>query len=261
MNERRIETRKGIACTVREAGAGPALLYLHGAGGLQPEEPLLDALAAGFRVHAPEWPGYGEQETEDRLEDMLDFALHGFDLVDALGLERPHLVGHSMGGMIAAEMACLQPKGLSRLALVSPVGLWIDEHPIPDLFAMLPFELPKLLFADPKAGEKILTQGLDFRNMDALQDFLVKSARRLGTAGKILFPIPNRRIAKRLYRQTAETLLVWGREDRFVPAVYAEKWHELLPSSRIALVEGAGHMAPYEQPRAVAEAIAKFLSA
>jgi pimeloyl-ACP methyl ester carboxylesterase len=97
--------------------------------------------------------------------------------------------------------------------------------------------------------------------MDALQDFLVKSARRLGTAGKILFPIPNRRIAKRLYRQTAETLLVWGREDRFVPAVYAEKWHELLPSSRIALVEGAGHMAPYEQPRAVAEAIAKFLSA
>jgi pimeloyl-ACP methyl ester carboxylesterase len=166
-----------------------------------------------------------------------------------------------MGGMIAAEMACLNPRGLSRLALVGPAGLWIDEHPIPDLFSMLPFELAKVLFFDPKAGEKILTQGLDFGNMDALQDFLVRNARRLGTAGKILFPIPNRQLAKRLYRQTAETLLVWGREDRFVPVVYAEKWQELLPSSRLAIVEGAGHMAPYEQPRAVAEAIAKFLSA
>lgn len=261
MNERVITTKKGIECTVREAGEGAPLLYLHGAGGLYAEEPLLDALAGHFHVHAPEWPGYGEQPTEDAIEDMLDFALHGWDVVRALGLERPHVVGHSMGGMIAAEMACLNPDGLGRLALVCPAGLWIDEHPIPDLFAMLPFEIAKMLFHDPKVGEKVLTQGLDFGNMEALQEFMVGNARRLGTAGKILFPIPNRQLAKRLYRQTAETLIVWGREDQFIPALYAERWQELLPASQVVLVDDAGHMAPYEQTDAVAEAITKFLDA
>ena len=261
MNEHAVETRKGIACTVREAGDGPPLVYLHGAGGLYDEEPLLDGLAGSFHVYAPEWPGYGEQETEEKIEDMLDFALHGWDVVDALGIDSPHLVGHSMGGMIAAEMACLNPKGLGRLALICPAGLWIDEHPIPDLFSMLPFELAKVLFHDPKVGEKVLTQGLDFSDMKALQDFLVGNARRLGTAGKILFPIPSRQLAKRLYRQTQDTLLVWGREDRFIPPVYAERWQELLPSSELALVDEAGHMAPYEQADAVLEAIRKFLGA
>jgi pimeloyl-ACP methyl ester carboxylesterase len=96
--------------------------------------------------------------------------------------------------------------------------------------------------------------------MDALQDFLVKNARQLGTAGKILFPIPNRRLSKRLYRQTADTLIVWGRDDKFIPPVYAERFKELLPSAQIAWIEGAGHMAPYEQPDAVAKAITLFLS-
>ncbi len=260
MNTRTIETRKGIACDVREAGSGPPLLYLHGAGGLFAEEPLLEGLATRFHVVAPEWPGYGEQETEGAIEDMLDFALHGWDVIDALDLDAPpHVVGHSMGGMIAAEMACLNPAGLARLVLVSPVGLWIDEHPIPDIFAMLPFELAQVLFHDPKTGEKVLTQGLDFTNMDALQDFLVGNARRLGTAGKILFPIPNRRLAKRLYRLSAEVLLIWGREDKLVPPVYAERWQALLPSSELALVDAAGHMVPYEQTEAVLEATRKFL--
>ena len=205
-------------------------------------------------------PGYGEQETEHLIEDMLDFALHGWDVVEALGLDQPpHVIGHSMGGMIAAEMACLNPAGLSRLVLISPAGLWIDEHPIPDLFAMLPFQLAEVLFSDPKSGEKFLTQGLDFSNTDALQTFLVTNARRMGTAGKILFPIPNRRLSKRLYRQTAKTLLVWGRKDAFIPPVYADRWKELLPAAEVAWIEEAGHMAPYEQSDDVLAAIRSFL--
>ena len=261
MKEHSIETRKGIAFTARVAGEGPPLLYLHGAGGLYAEEPVLEGLADHFQVFAPEWPGYGEQETEGQIEDMLDFALHGWDMIDALGLELPHVVAHSMGGMIAAEMACLNPKALGRLALICPAGLWVDEHPIPDLFSMLPFELAKVLFHDPKVGEKVLTQGLDFSDMGALQNFLVGNARRLGTAGKILFPIPNRRLSKRLYRQTADTLLVWGREDRFIPLLYAEAWRKQLPSSELTVVDAAGHMVPYEQSAAVLEAIRKFLGA
>ena len=256
-----VETRRGIKGKVREWGAGPPLVYLHGAGGLLDEEPLLERLGGRFRVLAPEWPGYGEESTEETLEDMLDFALHGWDLVAALELDaKPVLVGHSMGGMIAAEMACLAPQSVERLVLVASAGLWLDEHPIPDLFATLPFELAPLLFHDATAGVKVLTGGLDFNDSGALGEFLIRNARRLGTAGKILFPIPNRRLSKRLYRQTAPTLVLWGREDRFLVPAYAEHFAELLPEAELAWIEGAGHMVPVEQPEPVAEAILRFCS-
>jgi pimeloyl-ACP methyl ester carboxylesterase len=260
MSERAIETRRGIKCRVRELGSGAPVVFLHGAGGLLPEEPLLAKLAERFHVFAPVWPGFGEEPGEDLLEDMLDFTLHGWDVVEALGLERPRLVGHSMGGMIAAEMACLDNARVERLALLAPVGLWLDAHPLPDLFATPPWELPPLLFADPAAGQKLLLAGLDFGNDAALTRFMVENARRLGSAGKILFPIPNRRLSKRLYRLRAETLLVWGRADKLVPPVYATRWQELLPQSRLAWIENAGHMLQLEQPAAVAEAVAGFLT-
>ena len=124
----------------------------------------------------------------------------------------------------------------------------------------MPFELAGLLFHDPGEGVKLLTGGVDFNDMNALQAFMVKNARRLGTAGKILFPIPDRRLAKRLYRQTAPTLIVWGREDRFIPPVYAERFAALLPDAKIEWIDQAGHMAPYEQPQAVGDAIRGFCS-
>ena len=260
MRERSIETRRGIKSRVLEAGEGAPLVYLHGTGGLYDDEPLLDRLAERHRVFAPEWPGYGESADEEKIEDMLDFALHGWDVVNELGLDAsPDLIGHSMGGMIAAEMACLNPAGLRKLVLVSALGLWIDEDPIPDLFAMLPFEMASAMFSDPRAGERFLMKGVDFSNTEALQDFMVKNSRRLGTAGKILFPIPNRRVSKRLYRQTAETLVLWGADDAFVPLPYAERWCELLPEAQRTVIAGAGHMLPYEKPTEAASAIETFL--
>ena len=263
MNERWIETRRGLRVRVFELGAsGLPLVWLHGEAGLLKSEPTLERLSVRHRVIAPEWPGYGETRGEDQLEDMLDFALHGWDVVDALELDaRPVLLGHSMGGMIAAEMACLAPRALERLVLVSALGLWIDSQPIPDLFATLPFDLPALLFHDPAQGAAALTGGVDFSSMEALQQFLIGNARRLGTAGKILFPIPNRRVVKRLYRAAAPALVLWGLEDRFTPVSYAERWQTLLPVARCELIAKAGHMIPYEQPDAVAEAVEKFLAA
>jgi pimeloyl-ACP methyl ester carboxylesterase len=242
---------------VLEAGTGAPVLFLHGAGGLFVDNPFLDQLAARYHVFAPELPGYGESTGEELLEDMLDFALHGWDVIAALGVDRPHLVGHSMGGMIAAEMAAVDPTGLMSLTLVDAVGLWLDDHPVPDIFSMLPFELAEVLFADPAAGEAILTAGLDFTDDAALTAFMVDNARRLGTAGKILFPIPDRRLSRRLYRITTPTLLLWGTADRLVPPVYAERFRDLLTSTdaELHLLHDAGHMLPYEQPDAAAAAI------
>ena len=260
MAERSIETRRGIKCRVREAGRGEPLLFLHGAGGLFPSEPLLDALAERFHVFAPTWPGFGAEAGEEALEDMLDFTLHGWDVVEALGIVRPLLLGHSLGGMIAAEMAAVNNASVEKLALIAPAGVWLDAHPIPDMFAMTPFELPGYLFADAKAGEALLTAGLDMANNEALKNFMVANSRRLGTAGKLLFPIPNRRFSKRAYRVSAKTLICWGNQDRLIPPVYAEAWQRLIPQAEIARIEGAGHMITLEKPAELAAALAKFLA-
>ena len=259
MKARAIETRRGIRCRVFEAGSGAPLVFFHGAGGLLRDNPFLDDLATRHHVLAPEWPGYGESTGEELLEDMLDFALHGWDVVDALGLRQPHLLGHSMGGMIAAEMACLAPHDVSRLVLASAAGLWLDEHPIPDIFALLPYQLAELLFHDPARGQALLTGGADLSDLEALKEFYLGSQRRLAMAGKILFPIPNRRLSKRLYRLAAETLIVWGAADRLIVPAYAARWKALIPGARVELLDGAAHMLPWEQPDAFIRVLADFL--
>ena len=259
MNFKTVQTKRGARVRVLEGGSGAPLVFLHGAGGLFPQNPFLDELATRYRVHAPELPGYGESTGEELLEDMLDFALHGWDVVATLGLEQPHLVGHSLGGMIAAEMAAIAPNDLAKLVLVGAAGLWLPEHPIPDIYSFLPHEYAKVLFHDPEKGQAMLIGGLDFTNMEALADFYIANSRRMATAGKILFPIPNRRVAKRLYRVTAETLVLWGRQDQLIPPVYGEAWIRLVPGARLAQIDEAGHMLPYEQPKAFVSAVANFL--
>lgn len=262
LDSRRVTTRRSIEGDVLTGGSGPDLVFFHGAGGTTADDPLLNQLASSFTVHAPLWPGYGGDETETLVEDMLDFALHGWDLVDSLDLSGPPiLMGHSMGGMIASEMAAIARTDLTKLVLLCPAGLWDDAHPVPDIFAMLPFELAEVLFHDPVAGEKIMTGGVDFSDNEALSAFMVGNARRLGTAGKILFPIPNRRLSKRIHRIGAPTLLLWGESDKlFTPEPYAEHWKTSIGDAQLETFADAGHMLHIEQTGAVANAITTFLS-
>jgi pimeloyl-ACP methyl ester carboxylesterase len=238
-------------------------VFLHGISGLLDDGRFFELLAeSGYRVLAPELPGYGESRDEELFEDMLDFALHGWDVLVALGLDeqRPALIGHSLGGMIAAEMACLAPLALRKLVLVDPLGLWLDEHPIPDAFSFLPYEFGEVLFHSPERAAALLAGATELADPDSLREFVIANARRLGTAGKMLFPIPNRRLSKRLYRLVDNDVLVaWGEQDRYVPPVYAERWRALLPRSESLRVPAAGHMLPYEQPAALAEAVRAFL--
>lgn len=255
-----VTTARGATVRVLAGGSGPDLVYMHGAGGLEPDSAFLESLATSHRVHAPELPGFGSSAGEEMLEDMLDFTLHGLDVLGDLGVESPVLVGHSMGGMMAAEMASVCPSSVSRLVLMAPLGLWLDEAPVADIFATLPHHLPELLFHDPAAGAGLLTGGMDFSDDQALVDFFVGNARRLGTAGKILFPIPDRRLSKRLYRLRADTLLLWGESDKLVPPVYAQAWQQRLASSSLVTFPEAGHMLPVEKPDAVADQVTAWLA-
>jgi pimeloyl-ACP methyl ester carboxylesterase len=241
-----------------EGGSGPDLVFLHGAGGVTAEDPLLAALARSHRVYAPLIPGYGDSEEAPAIRDMLDFTLHTWDVVAALGLKDPILVGHSMGGMIAAEMAAVQPNDVSRLALIAPAGLWDDDHPIPDLFSTLPYEMPALLFHDAAAGAAMMTAGRNVEDPGFLQQYLVTNARQLGMAGRILFPIPERGLSTRLYRIKARTLLIWGDSDRLVPPVYAHAFKKGVAGAELVSIPEAGHMIVLEKPEAVAEAVARL---
>ena len=252
-----VETRHA-AVRYLEGGSGEPLLYLHGVGGVTPEDPLLTALAQTHHVHAPYLPGYGETEDCASLRNMLDYTLHTWDVAEGLGLSDPILVGHSMGGMIAAEMAAVAPRDVTRLALIAPAGLWMDDHPIPDMFTLLPYELPKYLFHDVEAGAKLMTSGLKMDDPKFLQDYLVRNARQMGMAGKLLFPVPDRGLADRLYRIKARTVLVWGMSDRVVPPAYGPAFQAGIAGSRLVTVPEAGHMVIVEKPVAVVEAVASL---
>jgi len=241
-----------------EGGEGRKLLFLHGAGGLAGEDPFLAALAGRYHVFAPLLPGYGDSEECASLRDMLDITLHTLDLVDALGLKDPLVVGHSMGGMIAAEMAALDNHRFSRLALIAPAGLWLDDHPIPDLFSLVPYEYPPLLFHDAEAGAKLITAGTAFDNPEWLKGFLVTNARQLGMAGKILFPIPERGLSERLYRVKAKTLLIWGDSDRLIPPAYAQAFKKAIAGAELVSIPEAGHMAIWEQTAKVVAALERL---
>ena len=241
-----------------EGGTGPDLVYLHGAGGVTAEDPFLAALAAHHNVYAPLIPGYGDSEEAPTIRDMLDFTLHTWDVIEALGLKDPILVGHSMGGMIAAEMAAVAPNDVSRLALICPAGLWDDDHPIADIFSLLPFEMPQILFHDAVAGAAMMTAGRNVEDPNFLQTYLVNNARQLGMAGRILFPIPERGLVDRLYRIKAKTVIVWGDSDRLVPPFYAHGFKKGIAGSELVSIPEAGHMVIVEKTPAVVEAIGRL---
>jgi pimeloyl-ACP methyl ester carboxylesterase len=242
-----------------ETGKGRDLLLLHGAGGHMANDPLLVALASKYRVVAPLLPGYGQSAGEDGLRDMLDVTLHSLDVLQALKLKKPIVVGHSMGGMIAAEMAAVAHTEIDKLCLLAPAGLWLEDNPIPDIFAKLPYELPSLLFHDAEVGARLLTAGGgDISDPEFLKQFLVMRGRQLGMAGKILFPIPDRGLAARLYRITARTLIVWGKEDVLIPPAYGEAFKKAIPGAKLVKVAGAGHAVGQEKPAAVLKAIRDF---
>ena len=258
MDSRMIETR-GARTRIRvvEGGDGPDLVFMHGTQGHLADDAFLAGLARHYRVHAPLLPGFQDSAGEEALHDMLDFTLHGLDVIDALGIEKPVLVGHSMGGMIAAEMAVLNPNAFSGLVLISPFGLWLDDYPSADLFAQKPSEIAALLFKDETLGARLLTGGRDPNGEEFLRDFLVSSARQLGLAGKIMFPIPDRGLDRRLYRITPPTQIIWGDSDRVMAPVYGDAFRERIAGATLTTIADAGHMAPYEKTGEVIAAIAR----
>jgi pimeloyl-ACP methyl ester carboxylesterase len=123
---------------------------------------------------------------------------------------------------------------------------------------MLPYELPPYLFYDAEAGAKLMSAGTNMSDPKFLQAFLVQNARQLGAAGKILFPIPERGLASRLYRIKAKTILIWGEGDKLVPPIYAQGFQRGIAGAELVMIRQAGHVVAFEKPAEVISAISRL---
>ena len=133
---------------VFRGGAGAPLVYLHSAGGEAPGVAALEALAERFEVLAPIFPGFGESEGVEEIDGMDDAVFHLLDLWDLLGLDAPAVVGCSLGGWMAVELAVRYPERVGRMVLVNPVGLYLADAPVAEMFGRSPAELAEMLFVD-----------------------------------------------------------------------------------------------------------------
>jgi pimeloyl-ACP methyl ester carboxylesterase len=243
---------------VKVAGSGQPLVFLHGAGGLT-WDPFLDALSERFRVYAPFMPGTGESTEIQAVRDIWELVLDYYDLFDALGLDRPDVVGASLGGMIAAEIAANDQSRVRRLALIAPAGLWLEEAQIPDIFALLPHEVVQLVVADPDGPlAQAMLQGPE--TIEGKMEAYIARVQVMQAAAKLLWPIPDKGLSRRAHRIKAPTLLLWGKQDRLIPPVYAEAFARLIPDTRTTLIDNAGHMLPLEQTARAVDAVASFLA-
>lgn len=239
-------------------GSGEPLLYLHSAGGFTGIDPFLEELGRDFKVVAPNLPGYGASTGAEHIDDVIDAALLYHELMDTLGIPSANIVGHSMGAMLAAEVAALDSRRARKLVLAAPAGFWLDDYPIPDLFAAQLDELGPLLFHDPKSPAAQLIANLP-EDSQALEEMYVERTKRLATASKFLWPIPDRGLNKRAYRISAPTLILWGESDRLIPPIYANEFTSRIRNSRLQTIKEAGHLLMYEQPAAFVRAVTDFL--
>ncbi|HTF55416.1 MAG TPA: alpha/beta hydrolase [Pseudonocardia sp.] len=251
--ERHFELVNGqVPAKVYVAGSGEPVLYLHGADGLA-WNPLLEALAGQYTVYAPEHPGAGQTDLL-HLRDMWDLALYYDELLDALQLPTAAVVGHSFGGMAAAELAANSRPRVSKLVLIAPIGFWRDDAPIADLAGISPEQLIQLLVHDPSGP---LAAALAPPRHDPQAMF--EAAVRMASILHFIWPLPDKGLKRRLHRVAAPTLLLWGTGDKLVSPVYAEEFDSRLSDSRLELIENAGHLPHLEQPTATCERVLKFL--
>jgi pimeloyl-ACP methyl ester carboxylesterase len=255
--ERRVAVN-GHLCRVWEKGRGEPLGFLPGFGGLPRWPAFLDRLAEARRVVAPSLPGFPGGEGHEDLDDLPDWIAATLDLLEAAGLEGADLVAASVGGMLAAEVAAFSRASLGRLALLAPLGLFTAEEPVADVFARVSPAIPALLCRDAEAAAAFFEapEGTD------PVEWQVISTRAHAAAARLLWPLGERGLAKRLHRIESPTLLLWGAEDAVVPASYAKRLGAgIRAASVIRTVEQAGHLAYVDQPDATARAVLEFLSA
>jgi pimeloyl-ACP methyl ester carboxylesterase len=232
-------------------GSGPALLLLHGAGAAGRWLEFHDRLATRFTVYAPVHPGFGGTPLPSWVKEVEDVALHYVDLIHTLGLNQPLVVGMSLGGWIATELAVFRSDLIAGLVLVSAIGVR-PERPIPDLFITDPMEAVGYLFADPEKAVALMPQG-------SAIDGMVRMWEDQAAVARLAWKRPyNPQLRRRLHHVATPTLVLWGDQDRLIPPEHGQMLANEIEGARFELIDGSGHVVSIEQPAKLADAISRF---
>jgi len=245
----------GVAVRMLRGGAGEPLLFLHGAGGWPGWIPLFDRLAAHHDVLVPEHPGFGTLENAGTIRDIADMAMYYLDFIEGLDSDPLHVVGNSLGGWIAAEVAVRNCARLKSLSLISPAGVRVKGVPVGDNFIWSPEETARNLFYDQSFAERVIAMTPSEEEADRMLANRFMAA-RLGWQPRWFNPA----LARWLHRIKVPTLVLWGENDKLLPAAYAKPWHENVPDVRVEIIPACGHLAHVEKADVVADKILAFIA-
>lgn len=235
---------KGRSTQVLTAGQGDPLVFLHG-GGIIEGFDCFAPLADHFTVTAPLMPGYGKTELDPPLAGRDQMVENVRDVLDALGIQRTVLVGHSLGGWLAATFTARFPERVTKLVLAAPFGMDVPEHPLPDMMAMSPAERLAALTNDQSIWAGRLPTG---------PDPAFEAARgREGQSIMRFHPGPHDPdLPGILPSISIPTLVLWGEDDKTIPAGHADAWHKAVPHASVKVFRATGHLLFHERPGAVA---------
>jgi pimeloyl-ACP methyl ester carboxylesterase len=249
----------GVALDIAERGSGPPLLFLHAghpSGRLDQGSLVLDLLAEKTRVIAPTHPGFGSVPAPRELTTVDDLAYLYLDLLDTLNLRDAIVVGVSLGGWIAAEMAVKSNERMSALVLANAVGIkpgTRETRDIADIYAITDKQLADLVWADPvrmAPNPKTLPES----------DLIAMARSRESTGRYAWSPyMHDPKLKGRLHRIHIPTLVLWGAADRVTRLEYGRAYAAAIPDARFETIEGAGHFPHLEQPQAFARAVLAFV--
>lgn len=246
---------RGCRIRLLRAGAGEPLIYLHGASG-SAWLPFLQTLSQNFDVIAPEHPGFGESDTPDWLDTIHDLAYFYLDLLDQLDLAGVHLVGNSLGGWIAAELAVRSTRRLASLTLAGSAGLAVPGARQIDAFLCSDEQRLRDFFYDQNRAKEMIARVLH----PDLEDIALKN--RTTTAKLSWQPRSHDpHLAKWLHRIDVPTLLLWGDTDRAFPKEHALAYQRAIPGAKLVIIPKCGHVPQIEQPDAFVAALQSFIGA
>jgi len=250
----------GRSTVIMHGGEGPPFVYLHSTLG---ESfmwlPFYQTWAKQFRVLVPTHPGFGASGGFDQIDTIEDMAFHYVELFDLLGLGVVILGGVSLGGWIAAEVACRWPERVKKLWISGAPGLWVDEEPLPDLFRHMTNlqKLRELCFSDPDGymAKLVLSENAD----DAQRLSVYQS---MTVLARLVWERPyNPKLAARLHRVQCPTLLLWGEHDRLVPPRYGDAYRQHLPHAEMKRIKDCGHLAMFEKEAEFVHEVTSFCQA
>jgi pimeloyl-ACP methyl ester carboxylesterase len=248
-------SRFGVSSLFRQ-GAGAPVLVLHAAGGAGMWNPYLERLSERFDVIAPDHPGFGLSPGLEGVDSIATLVEHYISLLDSLQLDRVSVVGASLGGWLAAEIASTVPERIDRLVLMAPPGIHIPEAPPADLFTMRPDEIVRALFLDPAKAEAMLATPLP----PAAAAQAERDAASFAKYASEPF-LHNPDLPARLSRITAPTLVITPEVDIVIPPEHSEAYAAAIDGAVLKVLPQCGHALYFEEPDLVADEVINFLSA